>query len=190
MLFNDLTNGLAKILKNSFPTYKIYSEEIRQGIKRPALHINVMPLASNNFNKYYREQRALVDISFFSDESPDLQSNLSNLTIANVMQNALNTELKILDRSINLQELEYEAVDGIFHTTFNLMWYNRNEVTEAYLAQFPKVQKVIINSEVFGNSCLFITNNGDVYKTSEGGFYTLCTSNEVVELRNAGYITL
>ena len=190
MLFNDLTNGLAKILKNSFPDYKIYTEEIRQGIKRPALFINVMPLASNNFNKYYREQRALVDISFFSDESPDLQSNVSNLTIANSIQNALNTELKILDRSINLQELEYETVDKVFHTTFNLLWYNRNEVTEAYLAQFPKVEKVTVNSEIYGNNSLYVASNGDVYKISEGGYYTLCTDEELIELREAGYIIL
>lgn len=157
---------------------------------RPAIFVNVMPISSNNFNAYYREQRALVDLSFFSDTAPDLASNAQNLEIANTIQNVLNTELKILDRSINLQELEFDTVDRIFHTTFNLMWYNNNEVTETYLGQFPNVQEIHISGYTDGDYYVYMTSEGEVYKKSEGGFYILLTAAEVTILRDDGYIII
>jgi len=143
--FNDLLNGLKTILFNAFSGHAIYSEEITQGMKRPSFHINLKPLSSINFNDYYRQQRALIDISYFSDEAADLQSNLKNFAMANNLESVLNTDIKVLDRNLNLQELEFETVDRVLHSTFTLLWYNENEVTQAFLNQFNIVQEIVVD---------------------------------------------
>lgn len=188
--FNDLLNGLKKILKTNFPEYKIYTEEVIQNLTRPCFHINLMPLTSNNFNKYYREQKALVDISYFSDEKKDLQTNYKNFDMMNKLQNVINTDIKVLDRNINMQELEFDTIDKVLHTMFNLSWYNENEVTQSYINQFKIMQEVHINENVIGNTCVIITSNGEVFKTSEGGFYARCTPDEIIILRDSGYIKI
>jgi len=188
--FNDLVNGISKILKTNFPTHKIYTEEIIQKLERPCFHINTKPLKSNNFNKYFREQRVLVDISYFSDEKKDLQTNGNNFNMMNNLETVINTDIKVLDRNLNVQELEFDTIDKVMHAMFNLTWYNENEVTQTYINQFQIMQYVHINENVIGNLCVIITSNGEVFKTNEGGFYIRCTPDEIVALRDNGYIKI
>lgn len=188
--FNDIVNGLKLILSTNFIDYNIYFEEIKQEMARPAFHINMMPLTSNNFNQYYREQRCLVDISYFSEESTDLQSNFKNLEMSNKIQSVLNTDIKVLDRNLNLQELEFETVDRILHTTFNLMWYNENEVTQAYLNQFQLMEHFTVTFE--NDICYeyYVTSLGEVFKASDGDFYIKCTDAEIEMLRDRNLIKI
>ncbi len=187
--FNDLVNGLSKILKTNFPNYKIYADEIIQGFQRPAFHINLQPLSSNNFNQYYREQNVLIDITYFSDSAKDLQLQKDNFEMANNLENVLNTDLKVLDRNLNIQELEFDVVDKILHTTINLMWYNENEVTKAYLNQFQIMQHFYLT---INNECwqYYVTSTGDIYKTVNGDFFVKCIDNEIAMLRDQELIKI
>lgn len=141
--YNDIVNHLKKLLKTNFPTYKIYSDEIKENMIRPAFHINLMPETSINFNVFYREQNVLIDISYFSDDLPDMQSKTKNLDMANTLQNIFNTDIKIYDNYINVSELDFDIVDRVLHTTFNLMWYNNNEITQADLDKLEDMHTVI-----------------------------------------------
>lgn len=179
--YNDLASGISKILKTALPTYKMYTEPITQNLVRPAFFINVIPVSCLNQNIYFREQRALIDISYFSDELPDLQSNKKNNAMANSLENILNCDLKILDRNLNLSEIEFNTEDRVLHATFSLMWYNENEVTEAYLAGFQIMQKVYIEGDL-----VVMTENG-VYK-SQGKFYAQCTDADVAAYKAAGQL--
>lgn len=187
--FNDLKNGLTKILSSNFAGHTVYTEEIKQGIKRPAFHINIIPLTSNNFNVYYREQQAMVDIAYFSDEKPDLQSNMKNFEMANALETALNTDIKVLDRNLNLQELEFDTVDRVLHTTFTLMWYNENEVTKAFIESHQVMERFTI--DIVGGCIEYIvTSDAEVYKSSDGDFYVLCTDAEIEMLRDRNMIKI
>ena len=190
--FSDLVNGISKILKTNFANCNIYVEPITQNIKRPAFHINAIPLATDNFNEYYREQQCLVDITYFSKEQADLQSHLKNLDMANTLQTVLNTDIKVLDRNINLQGLEYNWDDArLLHTTFTLMWYNENEVTEAYLNSHELMEHFTIDFEVNGCYEYFVTSEGEVFKTKFGEtFYVRCTDKEIEMLRNSNKIVI
>ena len=188
--FSDLLNGLKTILFNNFSGHRIYSEAIAQDLKRPSFFIQLMPLSSKNFNEYYREQRALVDISYYSDEAPDLQSNFKNFEMANAMQSVLNTDIKVLDRNLNLQELEFETVDRVLHSTFTLIWYNENEVTQAYLNQFQVMQHFTISLHEATEFEYFVMDNGEIYKLTRDGFYVLCTDEEIEELRDENLIKI
>lgn len=190
--YTDLVNGLVKILSTNFPTYNVYKEPIIQNIKRPAFHINVLPIASNNFNEYYREQTCLVDITYFSDEQADLQSHLKNLEMTNSLQTVLNTDIKVLDRNINLQELDFTWDDErVLHTQFNLMWYNENEVTKAYLDSHVVMEHFEITFDTIGCYEYFITTDGEVFKTKKGEiFYVKCTDVEIEMLRDQNKIVI
>jgi len=188
--FNDLLNGLKTILFNNFTGHAIYSEEITQGMKRPSFFIQLMPLSSLNFNDYYRQQRALIDISYFSDEAADLQSNFKNFEMANNLEAVLNTDIKVLDRNLNLQELEFETVDRILHSTFTLLWYNENEVTKAYLNQFNIVQEIVVDIGQATESQYSVTEFGEVYKSTNDGYYTKSTDAEIEMLRDENLIKI
>lgn len=188
--FSDLLNGLKTILFNNFTGHTIYSEEIKQGMKRPSFFIQLMPLVSHNFNEYYREQRALVDISYYSDEKPDLQSNFKNFEMANNLESVLNTDIKVLDRNLNLKELEFETVERVLHSTFTLIWYNENEVTQAYLNQFQVMQHFTVRLHEASEFEYFVMDNGEVFKLTHDGFYVKCTDEEIEMLRDENLIKI
>ena len=188
--FNDLLNGLKKILSSNFTGHAIYSEEIKQGMKRPSFFIQVMPLSSLNFNEYYREQRALVDISYFSDEPADLQSNSKNFAMTNNLEAVLNTDIKVLDRNFNLQELEFETVDRVLHSTFNLLWYNENEVTQAYLNQFQIMQTFTVSVNEATEYVYYVTSDSQVFKATNDGYYAKVTDSEIAALRDENLIKI
>lgn len=190
--YNDVVNHVKLVLSKSFTDYSIYSEEVKEGMKRPAFHINLLPEMSINFNKYYREQNVLVDVAYFSDEEEDLQSKEKNLDMASKLQNVFNMDLKVLDRFLNIQNLTYDIVDRVLHTTFNLSWFNENEVTENYLKQFNIIKQVNF-ADGFGVSsakCVIITSDGRVFKAVDGGFYVECTADEIKSLKDQGIIPL
>jgi len=187
--FSDLLNGLKTILFNNFTGHRIYSEAIAQDLKRPSFFIQLFPLSSKNFNEYYREQRALIDISYYSDEGPDLQSNFKNFEMANAMQSVLNTDIKVLDRNLNMQELEFETVDRVLHSTFSLSWYNENEVTQAYLNQFQVMQEFELSINEVTNM-YYVTNESQVFKATDNGFYAKVADEEIETLRDSNLIKI
>lgn len=141
--YTDIVSAIKSLLHTGFPTYTIYSEEITEGMKRPAFHINLLPETSTNFNKFYRDQLVMVDISYFSDEPVDLQSKVKNLDMAYKLQDIFDMSLSVLDRAIHVDNLTYEITDDrVLHTTFNLSWYNENEVTEKELETHPLITEV------------------------------------------------
>jgi len=150
--FSDLLNGLKKVLHDNFIGHTIYTEPIIEGQKRPSFMIQLMPLTSTNFNDYYREQKVLIDISYFSNEPADLQSNLKNFEMANLLENAFDGGIKVLDRILNLQELDFNIVERVLHSTFNLLWYNENVATQAYLDEHKIAQNVTTTQEIANNN--------------------------------------
>jgi len=144
--FTDLLNGLKKVLHDNFVGHTVYTEPIIEGQKRPSFSINLMPLSSNDFNDYYKEQKALVDISYYSSEGADLQSNLSNLTMINLQETAFNGGLTVLDRVFRLEGLSFNIVERVLHSTFTIIWYNVNEATQTYLDEHENMQEVTISS--------------------------------------------
>lgn len=141
--YTDIVTAVKGLLHTGFPAYTIYSEEIKEGMKRPAFHINLLPETSTNFNKFYRDQLVMVDISYFSDEPVDLQSKGNNLDMAYKLQDIFDMSLSVMDRAIHIDNLTYEITDDrVLHTTFNLSWYNENEVTEKELETHTSVAEV------------------------------------------------
>jgi len=143
---------MKKVLSTNFAGHAIYSEAVIENMARPSFFIQLMPLNSTQFNEYYREQKVLIDISYFSDEPADLQSNLKNFEMANLLENALNNGIKVLDRVLNLQELDFNIVERVLHSTFTVLWYNENVVTQAYLDEHKIAQNVTTTQEIANNN--------------------------------------
>ena len=143
---------MKKTLSTNFVGHAIYSEPVIEGMTRPSFSIQLMPLTSTNFNDYYREQKVLIDISYYSDEPADLQSNSKNFEMANLLENAFNGGIKVLDRILNLQELDFNIVERVLHSTFTVLWYNENIVTQAYLDEHKVAQNVKTTQEIANNN--------------------------------------
>ena len=164
--FNDVSNAICKLLKTNFPTHSIYTEEVIQKLKRPSFHISVIPINSTMDNVFYNQQNVLIDISYFSDEKPDLQSVDSNNEMANTLQKTLNTGFQVKDRFLKIDQLTFETIDRVLHTNFSLLWYNINRVTLEYLENFfiSDGREVIV---LLDDSIYVSTGDGGYVKSDE-----------------------
>ena len=181
--YNDVVNYISKLLSTKFVNYEIYTDEIIEDMKRPAFHINLLPEQSINFNSYYREENCMIDISYFSDESVDLQSKEINFNMLHQLQNIFNMNILVKDRNLNIENLTFDIIDKILHITFNLMWYNENMVTLDYLSQFEIMKVFYIDNEIIDCKNIITTKNGDIYKSLDENLYTQCTDDEVKTLK-------
>lgn len=147
--YQDIVNHIKKLLHASYPSYHIYDDAVRENMLRPAFNINLLPEISSNFNSLYREQTVMVDIAYFSEEGPDLQSKAKNLDMAYKIQDVLNYSLPVLDRNLFIDNLTYNITDDrVLHVVFNLNWFNENEVANEELKQFHDITEVHIREEV------------------------------------------
>lgn len=170
--FNDISDALCKLLKTNFPTYSIYTEEVIQKLKRPSFHISVMPIGSTMDNVFYNQENLLIDIAYFSDEKPDLQSVNANNEMSNKLKEVLNLGFQVKDRFLKIGQLNFETVDRVLHTNFTLLWYNINRVTLEYLEQFDIMQKFDISDGrqvvvLLDDSIYISTSDGEYVKSNE-----------------------
>ena len=146
--FIDIINAITKTLSDRFPDNQIYIDEIEENMITPCFQINLMPLTIVNENNLYRQQNVLIDISYITDTNAQLSNKNKCLEMSNKLQNVLNEGISVLDNFIDIQELEFDIVDKILHTTFYLMWYNNNEVTENELDKYKIMQEFTINKKL------------------------------------------
>lgn len=177
--YNDVSNALCKLLKTKFPTFNIYTEEIVQSLKRPCFHVAVIPVTSTTYSVHYNEENVIIDIAYFSDEKPDLQSEWANNDMANTLRKVLNDGFQVLDRYLKIEQLNFDIVDKVLHTSFNLMWYNINEVTLEYLESFDIMQRFNVSN----NKEVLILLDNSIYISTNDDKYVLSSESEIESYR-------
>lgn len=111
----DIQKSISRKLDSKFSDYYIYTEEVKDGLKRPSFFINIMPISTKNFiaNK---EKLINIDIMYFSEN----ETNEEKLNMINMLEDLLNITLEIKDRVITIESLDFKVVNDILHCIFNL----------------------------------------------------------------------
>lgn len=111
----DIQKSISRKLNSKFNDHFIYSEEVKQGLKRPAFFINIIPISTDNF-PVYKEKLINIDIMYFSSN----ETSEENLNMINMLEELFNMTLIIADREITIGSLNFRIVDDILHCNFSL----------------------------------------------------------------------
>lgn len=111
----DIQKAIGKKLDSKFNTHYIYTEQVKQGLKRPSFFVNIMPISTNNYVAY-KDKLINVDIMYFSKN----ETSTENLEMINLLEDLFKMLLTIQDRKITIESLNFKVVDNILHCIFSL----------------------------------------------------------------------
>ncbi|MHC1683420.1 MAG: DUF6838 family protein [Clostridiaceae bacterium] len=129
MKYVDIKSSITKKLYDTF-NYKVLDEEIKQGLdkKRPCFFVQLIPLKTTNF-AMCRNRLINVDITFFSAN----KTNEENLLMQDDLEKLFNLNLKVLDRVLLIEDLNFRTVDTDLHCIFTLDYLEGVETVSVVL---------------------------------------------------------
>lgn len=111
----DIQKTISRRLDSRFSGHYVYTEEVKQGLKRPSFFINIMPINTNNF-VIYKDKLVNIDIMYFGKN----ETNEESLNMVNELEDLFSITLAIKDREITIQSLNFKTIDNILHCGFSL----------------------------------------------------------------------
>lgn len=114
-MVNDIIDGLSVALYDAFPSCKIYSEQIEQGLEEPCFLISVVSSLEKPLLKDRVQRNILFDVLYFTEND-----NAEKQEVASELYQLFKF-VPLLDGSLLRGcDLSHEVIDGVlhFHVTF------------------------------------------------------------------------
>lgn len=140
-MVNNIVNALAGALKQAYPTAKIYTDTINQGLVEPSFYIMTLKSTQEQKlgEKYYREH--YFDIHYFSDS----RNNNSLHEVATDLYNTLEVITLLNGDSVRASKMNYEIVDGALHFFVHYNMHLRKTEVPG-----DNMETLVVNSNVKG----------------------------------------
>ena len=129
MTLFDIKESLRGEIKAKLPSHKIYAVEVKEGFKRPAFFVEVIPVNIQN-RLYYKDVSVTVNIRYY----PEGETYEEIMDISDKLTEIFGATLKVGDRvlTINNQESETTDEDGnkYLQFSFDLNYQDGNNVLQ------------------------------------------------------------
>lgn len=140
-MINDLINGISIKLRSAFGTdYKIYKEEVKQGLVEPCFNIVVLEPSQEAKlpNRYLRSYP--IDVHYFP------KTNTKNEMYEVAEQLLIDLEyITVLDNLCRGTKMRYEIVDGVLHFFVNYDFFVKKEAIKQ-----DNMEELTVNSTTEG----------------------------------------
>jgi hypothetical protein len=122
----DIYNSIFKELKEKYPTYKIYGQEVTEGYETPSFFIAINP-KSISYNTYHSKKCSYnIIITYNQQQLNDMDNKLK----IDELQEIFGLNLYVLDRIFTITNTEFSYVG------------NENNVLQ-FSFQFEYMEKII-----------------------------------------------
>lgn len=142
-MVNDLIDGISVKLNQVFgDDYRIYSEDVKQGLREPCFFIVDLNPSSTQVigNRYFRQNP--FDVHYFP---VDTGSNEEINTVASKLFDALEYITLLNGDLVRGTEMHYEKVDDVLHFFVQFNLHIRKVVTPE-----DNMETLIVNTDVEG----------------------------------------
>lgn len=125
--YTDINKAIVKRIKSKIRGIPIMSMDVQEGIKRPSFFIDFDNIRVQDFMNLSVDKTMTVRIYYFSKERD--RNKIENMEMQDELTDLfLNDNVLRIDGHIGaeIEELEFNVVDGVLHCYFNL------EISEDY----------------------------------------------------------
>lgn len=130
MTLIDIKKAINQALKKDFPKIERYSRETKEGFKRPAFFIELLPIMREQRGKYHYFRKITVLIRYFSES--ESETELENLKIQDGLEETFGQVLKVKDRVITLSEVEGRIIDEVLQFQFDISYLDSLKEDKVY----------------------------------------------------------
>lgn len=138
---NSVIDLISYTLGTAFPTKNIYTEQVTQGLAKPAFYIHqIEGVHTQEVGNRYRQEHALV-VRYFSDKS-DQETNADLLSMADELTEKL--ELVSYDgETLTGYDMKHEIQDGVLHFFIKLRRHVKRPIDETKMEELELTEGVI-----------------------------------------------
>lgn len=145
-MINDLINGIAIKLNSAFGSdYKIYKEEVKQGLVEPCFNIVVLEPSQEAKlpNRYLRSYP--IDVHYFPKTNTKNEMYEVGEKLLIEMEYIAVKDKENLDNLCRGTKMRYEIVDGVLHFFVNYDFFVKKEVVKQ-----DNMEELTVNSTTEG----------------------------------------
>lgn len=114
--FKDIKDAITLKLSQEFSQIKIHDEKIQQGFKPPAFFIQLIPINTTRAGRVTKNPTIIVDVHYFPKE----ECNDEIYDMAESLEKSFKFSIRVKDRLLHIQKIEYEIVDFVLHFQISL----------------------------------------------------------------------
>jgi len=122
---SDIRKEIVRKLDTNFLNHKVYEEDVKQGMKKPAFFVEIIPTRTVN-EQLYKTKSLMIKISYFSEND----TNEENHLMLEQLEDLFDLSMKIKDRYFTINELNPIAVDGFLQFGFTFSVINAKDMIE------------------------------------------------------------
>ena len=139
---NQIKNAIMEKLKQEFPDYKRYGEEIKQGFQAPCFFLAVINTSSKQKMIGKRYQRTIsLDVHFFPAKQENQNEQMYDMRdLLYLILEVLHIDGQILRGS----EMNYEIVDGVLHFFVDYKVFVYREVVKDPVMEDLNIERAVL----------------------------------------------
>lgn len=138
---NSVIDLISHTLGTAFPTKNIYTEQVTQGLAKPAFYIHQLEgVHTQEVGNRYRREYSLV-VRYFSDKS-DQEINADLLAMADDLTEKLET-VSYDGEMLNGYDMKHEIQDGVLHFFVKLRRHVKRPETGVKMEELEIIEGVI-----------------------------------------------
>lgn len=139
----QIKNACNGILRNAFPSMKIYGTDSTEGLERPCFYTEIVPytLTYETINRVH--QSCGFKISILEKKTDEA----FQLTALATIRKAFGLKLPVEDRKITITDVDFETTgknNDVFQITITFEWYDSIAEADTH----PIMERVLIDEEL------------------------------------------
>ncbi|ABR48573.1 hypothetical protein Amet_2419 [Alkaliphilus metalliredigens QYMF] len=123
----DIKIAITTRLKNTLDI-EITSKDIKEGFKRPSFFIQLDNIRKSAAGVDQVKRELTVRIYYFPSDR--YQYSIEILDIQEQLEEIFDTKLKVIDRYLNIDEIESITTDGVLQLYFDIAYEEGREIDE------------------------------------------------------------
>lgn len=118
MKLADIKTAIVARLQSQIPGVNIPAMEVKQGFKKPAFFVEIVPISKVNQSPGQFTRSVTVIIHYFSVN----ETHIENLEMQDQLEEAFDLILTVGDRWLIIDHIESEIVDKVLHFKMDLTY--------------------------------------------------------------------
>jgi len=131
MKLTDIKTAIVARLRSQIPGVNIPAMEIKQGFKKPAFFVEIVPISKVNQSPGQFTRSVTVIIHYFSVN----ETHIENLEMQDQLEAAFDMTLTVGDRQLTIEQTDGEIVDKVLHFKMDLTYSDSREEAPGELMQ-------------------------------------------------------
>jgi hypothetical protein len=125
--YTDILTSVNTVLDNHFPTIEIQSNDVSEGFNRPSFFVKFDNISKSSSLEHFNRSMTVRIYYFPSDIN---NNSLELLETQEILESAFDLKLEVLDRFLNIEDVNIDTVDGVLHCYFDIQYSDTKDIQD------------------------------------------------------------